>query len=263
MYYKDPIRISDIQYLLLHHLLHMSSLSSRLKKTLSQDLSSAMKQHRNTHKCQHRRDLLVFSMEDVRLAIAESQRLHSECNEATISPPSRKEKVLNQSSARTSKQQRPKVIAVAGLTDLLGFDPRQAPGSMRQVDKEVPKKFKKYYDRLIILKAKIQGFTSQFNDDEFDVDFALTLIPNETEALAEIEKAIDRIFDGTFGVCEITGQPIDEKRLLAIPFTRYSLDGQAKQEHQKVYRSSAPERIFPEGIEENLVVYDEEMELQG
>ncbi|MDR0444906.1 MAG: TraR/DksA C4-type zinc finger protein [Puniceicoccales bacterium] len=236
----------------------MSSLSSHLKKALQHDgISSIMKRHQHPHKCQHHRDLLVFSMEDVRLAIAESQHLHSECDE-TVSP---KEKVSPQSPAH--RKQRPKIIAAAGLADLLGFDPRQVSDSMRQIDREVPKELKRYYDRLTALKARIQGHTSQFNDDEFDIDFALTLIPNETEALSEIEKAIDRIFDGTFGVCEITGQPIDEKRLLAIPFTRYSLDGQAKQEHQKTYRSSVPERIFPEGIEESSVVYDEEMELQG
>jgi hypothetical protein len=106
---------------------------------------------------------------------------------------------------------------------------------------------------------KIQGHTTSIIDG-FDVDFALALVPNETEALREIEKATDRIFDGSYGTCEITGQAIDEERLLAIPFTRYSLEGQAQKERQNSQRASISERIFLEEIEKNPAIYDEEME---
>jgi len=43
--------------------------------------------------------------------------------------------------------------------------------------------------------------------------------------LREIDEALGRIKDNTYGVCEETGTPIEEKRLNAIPWTRLSLEG--------------------------------------
>lgn len=43
--------------------------------------------------------------------------------------------------------------------------------------------------------------------------------------LFEIEKALSRIENGTFGVCEVTYEPIENVRLKAIPWTRYSIEG--------------------------------------
>ena len=62
--------------------------------------------------------------------------------------------------------------------------------------------------------------------DTFDRDFALSMVASEQEALSEIDAAIKRIHDGTYGVCEITQKPIDKERLLAVPFTRYSAEAQ-------------------------------------
>jgi DnaK suppressor protein len=43
--------------------------------------------------------------------------------------------------------------------------------------------------------------------------------------LAEIEFALARIESGTYGVCEETEEPIEVDRLLAIPWTRLSIEG--------------------------------------
>lgn len=43
--------------------------------------------------------------------------------------------------------------------------------------------------------------------------------------LLEIEFALARIERGTFGVCEETDEPIEVERLLAIPYTRLSIEG--------------------------------------
>lgn len=45
------------------------------------------------------------------------------------------------------------------------------------------------------------------------------------EEIREIDLALDRIKKQTFGICEETGNPIEEKRLNAIPWTRLSLEG--------------------------------------
>ena len=43
--------------------------------------------------------------------------------------------------------------------------------------------------------------------------------------LLEIEMALARIEQGTFGFCEETEEPIESERLLAIPWTRLSIEG--------------------------------------
>jgi DnaK suppressor protein len=43
--------------------------------------------------------------------------------------------------------------------------------------------------------------------------------------LVEIEMALSRIDNGVYGICEETEEPIESERLLAIPWTRLSIEG--------------------------------------
>lgn len=58
--------------------------------------------------------------------------------------------------------------------------------------------------------------------DTFDRDLTLGLVSFEQEKLYEIEAALKRIDDGSYGICELTGQPIPKTRLDAIPWARFS-----------------------------------------
>jgi len=51
--------------------------------------------------------------------------------------------------------------------------------------------------------------------------------------LLEIEWALARIQSGEFGVCEETHEPIEAARLLALPFTRLSIEGAEIRERQQ------------------------------
>ncbi len=54
--------------------------------------------------------------------------------------------------------------------------------------------------------------------------------------LLEIEFALARIENGTYGICEITEEKIESERLLAIPWTRLSIEGAEMEEAaQKKY----------------------------
>lgn len=57
--------------------------------------------------------------------------------------------------------------------------------------------------------------------DEFDHDLAFSLLSQQESALQEIDAALRRIEQGTYGICEETGNPIPEERLRAVPWTRY------------------------------------------
>lgn len=53
----------------------------------------------------------------------------------------------------------------------------------------------------------------------------LTLHERLRSQLLEIESALSRIENGTYGFCEETEEPIEADRLLAIPWTRLSIEG--------------------------------------
>ena len=68
--------------------------------------------------------------------------------------------------------------------------------------------------------------------DAYDRDFALSLLSQEQDALYEIEEALKRVENGTYGKCEMSGKPIAHPRLEAIPFTRYTVECQTQIERQ-------------------------------
>jgi RNA polymerase-binding transcription factor DksA len=72
--------------------------------------------------------------------------------------------------------------------------------------------------------------------DNFDRDFALSLLSSDQDAVYEIEEALKRIEKKTYGVCELTGKPIPRARLEAIPWTRFTVDAQAQLEKEGALR---------------------------
>jgi RNA polymerase-binding protein DksA len=57
--------------------------------------------------------------------------------------------------------------------------------------------------------------------DNFEQEFALDLMDSEKKMLKEITDALNRIGEGTFGICEGKGESISRARLNAIPWARY------------------------------------------
>ncbi len=60
--------------------------------------------------------------------------------------------------------------------------------------------------------------------DNFEQEFTLGLIESERELLKEIQEALGRIEDGTFGKCVATGKPIGKARLEAKPWAKYCIE---------------------------------------
>jgi len=73
--------------------------------------------------------------------------------------------------------------------------------------------------------------------DNFDRDFALSLLSSDQDAVYEIEEALKRIEKKTYGVCELTGKNIPRARLEAIPWTRFTVDAQAQLEKDGALKS--------------------------
>jgi len=72
--------------------------------------------------------------------------------------------------------------------------------------------------------------------DNFDRDFALSLLSSDQDAVYEIEEALKRIEKDTYGVCELTGKSIPKARLDAIPWTRFTVEAQAQLEREGALR---------------------------
>lgn len=71
---------------------------------------------------------------------------------------------------------------------------------------------------------------------EADQNFILRLREREQKLLKKIEEAIDRISDGTFGICESCGGEISLKRLKARPVTTLCIECKTKQEAEEKIR---------------------------
>jgi len=60
--------------------------------------------------------------------------------------------------------------------------------------------------------------------DNYEQEFTLGLVETERRLLREINHALGKIQNGTFGICEGTGKPISKARLEVQPWARYSIE---------------------------------------
>jgi len=68
--------------------------------------------------------------------------------------------------------------------------------------------------------------------DTYDQDFMLSLAETERQRLHEIDAALMRIMDKTYGVCQMTGDDIPKARLDAKPWAKYTIEAARKVEGQ-------------------------------
>ena len=125
-----------------------------------------------------------------------------------------------------------------------------------QVDaKKIKQEWHAYYTCLLELREQLMnqmnglakesaqelpGYSLHMADsgtDNFDRDFALSLLSADQDSVYEIEEALKRIEKKTFGVCELTGKTIPKARLEAIPWTRFTVDAQAQLEKDGALKS--------------------------
>ncbi len=99
-----------------------------------------------------------------------------------------------------------------------------------------------------ILLSELQGHTDHVRDDQaaalelnddgvkdtvdmsvmdLNKELAFTLGDRESQMLADIDQALLRIEEGSYGTCARCAKPIDERRLEALPTARYDAVCQA------------------------------------
>lgn len=113
----------------------------------------------------------------------------------------------------------------AGLTskeldyfrDLLLAKRREIMGDMSSMEREALREQSGSLSNLPVHMAD-QG------TDAYEQEFTLNLVEKDRKLLREINVALTKIQDGSYGICEGTGKPISKPRLEAQPWARYSIE---------------------------------------
>lgn len=140
---------------------------------------------------------------------------------------------------------------------ILGFGSAKAArnsGSAKFGQVKIKSEWNKFYQNLLGLRERLlrqmNGLAKESAEemasyslhmadsgtDNFDRDFALSLLSSDQDALYEIEEALKRIEKATYGICELTGKSIPKARLEAIPWTRFTVEAQAQLEREGALR---------------------------
>lgn len=231
---------------------------------------------------------IAFSLDEVREIAKKNEKKTAKAAESATGRPAKETPRGDVSPRGSSRPPIPNHVKAASLADILGFNPGKSKKSTADFDniEEVPEKYRRFYRLLIDLRSHVleslgqhseetlkrsakedagdlSGYGQHMADagtDTFDRDFALSLVSSEQEALSEVEAAIKRVRDGTYGICELTGKPISRDRLLAVPFTRYSAEAQKELEKTR-HRSVQRAGIFADTTgEEGGKIVEEEPE---
>jgi RNA polymerase-binding transcription factor DksA len=229
-----------------------------------------------------------FSLDEVREIAKKNESKAPKPAEVVAGKPATDAAMVGSTQKDPGRLATPNHIHAASLADILGFNPGVADRAPAEEDEteKLPEKFRRFYKLLLELRnhvleslgqhseetlkrsakedaGDLSGYGQHMADagtDTFDRDFALSLVSNEQDALSEVEAAIKRIRDGTYGICELTGKPITKDRLLVVPFTRYSAEAQKELEKTR-HRSIQRAGIFADTTtEEGGKIAEEEPE---
>ncbi len=109
-----------------------------------------------------------------------------------------------------------------------------------------PNEIEKYKKRLEEMRSQlsrsIKGSTEQVKSaddmmaysqhqadqgtDDFDRSINLELMSHDFDLIRQIERALEKINDNTYGICDITGKEIPKKRLDAMPYASMTVEAQ-------------------------------------
>lgn len=90
-------------------------------------------------------------------------------------------------------------------------------------------------DQAAALELSDDGVKDSMDLSVMDVskELALRLGDRESQMVADIDQALMRIKEGSYGVCTRCGKPIDERRLEALPTARFDAECQARLEQAR------------------------------
>ena len=115
------------------------------------------------------------------------------------------------------------------------------------------KELKKFREKLEQLKGEISGnvkhvsldmkidegtqsFSQHPSDkgtDDFNQKISMEVSEKNQNILKRIDRALEKIDEGTYGICDMTKKPIPKKRLEAVPYANYTIEAQEMLEKEQ------------------------------
>jgi DnaK suppressor protein len=102
------------------------------------------------------------------------------------------------------------------VVDAIEYLHEETPGSLEDETEEIV--------------GTVDNHLAETASATLDREIDYTLEDNAEQVLASIDAALQRIEDGTYGICETCGRPISEERLEAIPYATQCIECKRKGE---------------------------------
>lgn len=129
---------------------------------------------------------------------------------------------------------------------------RYSESELAEFREVIQKKRKRTEEELAYLKAQIiemtestdDSFGTDYIDDSstgMDIEMINSMAARQSKYLRELENALIRIENKTYGVCSISGELIDKRRLMLVPTTTKSIIGKENEQTQADKRGGPPQ----------------------
>lgn len=86
-------------------------------------------------------------------------------------------------------------------------------------------------------KGSVGNHLAEDGSNVMEAERLSTISGDLRDILAQVNSALERMDDGTFGTCQRCGRPIGEERLEAFPYVRFCIDCQALSEREQALRT--------------------------
>ena len=114
-------------------------------------------------------------------------------------------------------------------------------GKVRQDLLDEHSKLKEQLSHLESAEYASIGYSNHMADDgteAFEQAVGVSISRTVEETLEEVKRALAKLDDGTYGLCESCGARIDRARLQALPHARHCMDCQARWEQKETRKGS-------------------------
>lgn len=121
-------------------------------------------------------------------------------------------------------------------------NPGLSPQQVELLKQRLLDERQRIFDRGAAHIAEAVGLESQLSEEmdeasrDQEAGLLLQLADNDRDLVFEIDEALARIADGSYGISEDSGDPIGFPRLQAQPWARYSAADQEQREHDERMR---------------------------
>jgi RNA polymerase-binding transcription factor DksA len=153
-------------------------------------------------------------------------------------PAAKSAKPAAKSAKPAAKSAKPAPTELTAEQPATGFTEAELGAIRSELDADIVRMQAEYEQSLANLDELQQAGTDGAGDDQadagsntFDREQELSIVANRLDLLSQMLHAVERLEQGTYGFCEVCGNPIPRLRLQAFPMA--TLDVSCKQREER------------------------------